>query len=90
MRNPVIVLAFCFCQFVVAGPATQPAKLPNRMTASLTGPVSLRRQVPVTLTLFSKSEGQRRAFNNYSFMFVLLDETVRPFGVDFRVALKNF
>jgi hypothetical protein len=50
------------------------------MTAELTGPVSLRAEVPLTLKLFSKTDGSRPHFTNYSFMFVLLDENGQQVG----------
>ena len=49
------------------------------MTAELTGPVSMRGEVPLTLKLFSEGDGRRR-YNNYSFMFVLLDEHGQQVG----------
>lgn len=59
--------------------ATQPVRPPFKMKAELTGPVSLRGEIPITLTLFSNSDGERR-FTNYSFMFALLDEDGHQVG----------
>lgn len=67
----------CLHPRLPAEPAQQgggPVRRPDRMTAELTGPVSLNKGIPLTLTLFSKSDGSRRDFTNYSFMFVVLGE----------------
>jgi hypothetical protein len=79
-----LVLIMCLAMDSRAGdhkdqPATQPVRPPSRMMAELTGPVSLQGGVPITLTLFSESDGERR-FTNYSFMFVLLDEDGHQVG----------
>ncbi len=60
-------------------PSTQPVRPSSKMTAELTGPVSLQGEIPITLTLFSESDGEHR-YNNYSFMFVLLDENGHQIG----------
>lgn len=63
-----------------AAPATQPVRPPDRMDAELTGPVSLQKELPLTLTLHSKSDGERSHYTNYSFMFVVLDENGQQVG----------
>ena len=86
MRVLILVLALCCSALVGAEPTTQrdPAARPSgppplRMTAELTGPVSLREEIPLTLK-FSRDRDARGRFINYSFMFVLLDEKGQQVG----------
>ncbi len=80
MRMLAVLLALCCSSFAGAAPATQPVRPPDRMKAELTGPVSLQKEVPLTLTLYSKSDGARPHYTNYSFTFVVLDEDGKQVG----------
>lgn len=80
MRMLLVLLAVWCSSIASASPATQPVPRPDRMKAELTGPVSLRKELPLTLTLYSKSDGARRQYTNYSFMFVVLDEDGKQVG----------
>jgi hypothetical protein len=80
MRMLVVLLAACCLSFVGAAPATQQVLPFDEMRAELTGPVSLQKELPLTLTLYSKSDGERRNYTNYSFKFVVLDEDGKQFG----------
>ena len=80
MRMPVLLLVMCCSSFAGAGPDQGPTRPPDRMTAELTGPVSLRGRLPLRLTLFSEDDRPRRDYTNYSFTFVVLDEDGKQVG----------
>ena len=80
MKKLPLFIVLAALSAVWAWSATQPVRPPDKMDAELTGPVSLQKELPLTLTLHSKSDGERPHYTNYSFMFVVLDENGQQIG----------
>ncbi len=79
MKTFLAMVALCLACSAAVRPTSQPIRPPIRISVEITSTVSLQKEVPLKVTLFSESD-DLPAYQNYSFMFALLDDKGQQVG----------